>query len=328
MADPSRLALVADIGGTNARFAMADLETLEVGHLAAFQREEHPSLADTAAAYLHGLPVRPRLAALAIAAPVTEATIRFTNSPWSFSRRDLQAQLGLDALLLLNDFEALALSLPHLGRSQLHQIGGGAPLEGAAKAVLGPGTGLGVAGLAWSPAGWVALPGEGGHTSLAVETAEEFAILEGLREGKGRVSTERVLSGPGLADLYRVLAGLRGQPVVPLEPAEVVSRAAMRDDAVAVEALERFVTWAGRFAGDAALFFGARGGIYLGGGISPKILDALTTGRFRAAFEAKGRMSAYLVPIPVYVILAGDAALTGAAAALAARLGPEGRGTA
>ena len=320
----SSLALVADVGGTNARFGIADLDTLEVGRFEVFLGQDHPTLAGAAAAYLDGLDVRPRFGAFAVAAPVTDDTIRFTNSPWTFRLTELRQALGFDELLLLNDFEALALGLPHLGPSDLHRIGGGAPRERAAKAVLGPGTGLGVAGLAWSPAGWVALPGEGGHSTLAVETEREFAILQSLRAGKERVSTERALSGPGLADLYRILAGLRGEKPESLEPAEVVSRALARSDAAAEAALDHFVTWAGRFAGDVALLYGARGGVYLGGGIPPRILGALTTGRFRAAFEAKGRMSAYVAAIPAYVILSGDTALKGAAAALGAALASRG----
>jgi glucokinase len=190
-------------------------------------------------------------------------------------------------------------------------------MERATKTVLGPGTGLGVAGLAWSPAGWQALASEGGHVAFAVEDAREFAMLERLLGGRERLSVERVVSGPGLADVYRVLAELAGrQAPEPLQAPEVVQRALAGCDPVAREALERFATWLARFAGDAALFFGARGGVYIGGGIAPRMVDLLSAGAFRRAFEAKGRMRAYLAPIPAYVILAGDAALRGAAAAL------------
>jgi glucokinase len=173
----------------------------------------------------------------------------------------------------------------------------------------------------WSPAGWVALASEGGHASLAVEDAREFAMLERLVQGRQRLSVEHVVSGPGLAETYRVLAEMAGKPVAPVEAPEVVRRALGGHDPSAQEALERFATWLGRFAGDAALFFGARGGVYIGGGIAPQMVDALSAGACRRAFEAKGRMAAYLGPIPVYVILLGTkAALKGGAAALAARL--------
>ena len=316
----ARTALVADIGGTNARLAVADLATLRVSDAASFRCAESPSLQAVVASYLDGRGERPTAAAVAVAAPVVGDTVRLTNSPWSIVHDELRAAIGVETLLLLNDFEALAHVLPHLGAADLHQIGGGAPAERATKAVLGPGTGLGVAGLAWSPAGWQALPSEGGHAAFAVEDATEFAMLERLLTGRERLSVERVVSGPGLADVYRVLAELQGRPAPPLQAAEVVRRAVAGDDPVAREALDRFATWLGRFAGDAALFFGARGGVYIGGGIAPRMVDVLAAGRFRRAFEAKGRMKAYLAPIPVYVILAADAALKGAAAALAARL--------
>ena len=315
-----RKVLVADIGGTNARLATADVRSLEVTTARSFRCAEYPSLDAVASAYLNGLPERPRAAAVAVAAPVVGDRVQLTNSPWAFVHEDFRVALGLDSLLVLNDFEALAHVLPRLGPSDLHQIGGATPAERATKVVLGPGTGLGVASLAWSPAGWVAMPSEGGHAAFAVEDATEFAMLERLLTGRERLSVERVVSGPGLADIYRVLADLKGRPAPPLQAADVVQRAVGGNDPIASEALDRFATWLGRFAGDAALFFGARGGVYLGGGISPRMLDVLSAGRFRRAFEAKGRMTSYLAPIPVYVILAGDAALKGAAAALAARL--------
>ncbi len=312
-----RMALVADIGGTNARLAVADLATLQVSRAVSFRGAEFPSLEAVVAAFLGGVVERPTAAAFAVAAPVVGATVRLTNSPWAFGRDGLRAAMGVDTLLLLNDFEALAHALPHLGAADLRQIGGGAPIERATKAVLGPGTGLGVAGLAWSPAGWQALPSEGGHIAFAVEDATEFAMLERLLTGRERLSVERVVSGPGLADVYRVLSELQGRSAAPLQAAEVVERAHAGDDPVARQALDRFATWLGRFAGDAALFLGARGGVYIGGGIAPRMVDELSAGPFRRAFEAKGRMSAFLAPIPIYVILAGDAALKGAAAALA-----------
>jgi glucokinase len=313
-----RTALVADIGGTNARLAIADLATLELANPVSLRREGFPSLEAVAESYLKDVAERPRAAAIAVAGPVVGETIKLTNSPWSFRREALRAALGLDQLLVLNDFEALAHALPHLGTSDLRQIGGGAPVERAPKVVLGPGTGLGVAGLVWSPSGWVALASEGGHASLAVKDAREFAMLERLTRQRERLSVEGVVSGPGLAETYQVLAEMAGQPVAPVEAPEVVQRALGGHDANAQEALERFAVWLGRFAGDAALFFGARGGVYIGGGIAPKMVDALSAGAFRHAFEAKGRMTPYLAPIPVYVIMIGTrAALKGAAAALA-----------
>jgi glucokinase len=313
-----RTALVADIGGTNARLAIADLATLELANPVSLRREGFRSLEAVAESYLEDIAERPRVAAIAVAAPVVGDTIKLTNSPWSFQRDQLRAALGLDQLLVLNDFEALAHALPHLSPSDLKQIGGAAPVERAPKVVLGPGTGLGVAGLVWSPSGWVALASEGGHASLAVKDAREFAMLERLTRDRERLSVEGVVSGPGLAQTYQVLADMAGQPVEPVEAPEVVQRALGGGDPFAREALDRFAVWLGRFAGDAALFFGARGGVYIGGGIAPQMVAALSSGAFRHAFEAKGRMTPYLGPVPVYVITIGTrAALKGAAAALA-----------
>lgn len=315
-----RRALVADIGGTNARFAVADLDFLQLSSSASFRCAEFPSLQAVAAAYLDGVAERPIAAAFAVAAPVLGQRVEFTNSSWSFGVEELRTSLGVDNLLVLNDFEALGYALPHLEPFDLHHIGGDTPAERATKVVLGPGTGLGVASLAWSSTGWLAIASEGGHVSFAVEDAREFAMLERLLIGRERLSVERVLSGPGLADIYRVLAQLQGWSVPPLQAAEVVKRALAGEDPIAQETLERFATWLGRFAGDAALFFAARGGVYLGGGIAPRIVNVLSAGPFRQAFEAKGRMASYLVPIPIYVILTGEAVLKGAAAALAARI--------
>jgi glucokinase len=318
-----RIAVVADIGGTNARFAIADLGTLQLSSSASFRCAEFASLQTVAAAYLDAVAERPVAAAFAVAAPVLGERVQFTNSSWSFELEELQRSLGVQNLLVLNDFEALAYALPHLDPSELHRVGGGMPAERATKLVLGPGTGLGVASLAWSSTGWLAMASEGGHASFAVEDAYEFTLFERLLMGRERLSVERVLSGPGLADLYRALAELQGRSGPPLHAAEVVKRALAREDPIAQETLERFATWLGRFAGDAALFFAARGGVYLGGGIAPRIVNVLSAGPFRRAFEAKGRMASYLVPIPIYVILSGEAGVKGAAAAGRALLRPE-----
>lgn len=312
----NRRALVADIGGTNARFAVADLEMLAIEGVREFSCSDFLTLGEVIEAYLRDVRSRPGQAAFAIAAPVVGETIRFTNSPWSCSVDELCRSAQLESVHLLNDFQALALSLPHLGPDELHRIGGGEGTEHGTKVVLGPGTGLGVGGLLWSGSGWVPITSEGGHVTFAVEDARELAIIEVLRGDRERVSAERILSGPGLAELYVAVASVNGRPFETLEPSEVAQRALTGSDDIAVEALDLFVSWLGRFAGDAALLFGALGGVYLGGGIPRKILGRLTTGAFHRAFGAKGRMGLYLASVPVYVILAEFAALTGAAAFL------------
>jgi glucokinase len=313
--------IVADIGGTNARFAVADLATLELSRISHILCATHPTFTSAFCAYLTELSEPPEHAAIAVAAPVLGEEIHLTNSPWSFTKHEICRTAGLKDLVVLNDFEALALSLPHLAGAELQQIGGGAPEPQTPKIVLGPGTGLGVAGLVWSGERWIAVAGEGGHTSLGAHDERDLALLERLRQGRSHLSIERVLSGPGLANLYQAIAVSHGESPEELQPNDVLVRGLSGEDGTAVEALDVFIAWLGRFAGDAALLFGARGGVYLGGGIAPKIVPALSSGAFRAAFEEKGRMTAYLAPIPVYVVLADFATLKGAAEALRIRLG-------
>ena len=313
-------AVVADIGATNARFAVADLATLELTDVQHGPCVEHATLHAAMAAYLAGLADAPRHAVLAVAGPVTQEDISLTNLSRSFGKSEFCRACGFDGLLVLNDFEALSHVLPHLAAHELQRIGGVVAVEHAPKLVLGLGTGLGVAGLAWSGDGWTAMPGEGGHMSLGADNARELDLIERLRQGRDHVSAERALSGPGLADLYQAVAASRGEIAEPLAPNDVVTRGLSGDDATAAETLDLFVAWLGRFAGDAALLLGARGGVYIGGGIAPKILPLLTSGAFRQAFEAKGRMQAFLAPIPIYVILDEFAALKGAASAFRAAL--------
>jgi glucokinase len=313
---PEASVLVADIGGTNARFALADLATLTLSEVHQVRCANHPNLGDALHDYVGRLQAVPERGAIAVAAPVTGGEVSLTNSPWAFSKAELRRKAGMHQLHVLNDFEALALSLPYLARSELHQIGGEAPVEGAAKAVLGPGTGMGVAGLVRSGERWIALPGEGGHVSLGARDAQELALLERIRKGRDHLSAERVLSGPGLAELYQAVAASLGLGAAELEPHDVLVKGSSGEDEIAAKALDLFVTWLGRFAGDMALLIGARGGVYLGGGIVPKIVGKLSAGTFREAFEDKGRMGAYLAPVPVYVITAEFATLKGAAATL------------
>jgi glucokinase len=310
-------ALVADVGGTNARFALADLATLELSACRQIRCADHASLELALAAYLATLPARPSRAAIAVAAPVTSDTVKLTNAPWSFSRGELCRATGLDEVMLLNDFGALAFSLPHLAGDEILKIGGGEPAEHATKLVLGPGTGLGVASLVWSGQGFVAVAGEGGHVTLGASDEAELQLLERVRKGRDHLSAERVLSGPGIAELHRAVAASHGEDEGELQPNDVLERG-LEGDPLAAEVLDIFAKLLGRVAGDAALLLGARGGVYLGGGIAPKIAPVLAAGPFRSAFEHKGRMTAYLEPIPVYVILAEFATLKGAAAALRA----------
>jgi glucokinase len=316
-----RNALVADIGGTNARFAVIDIDTLELSNIKHFLCLEHPSLVDAAMAYLRGLSIAPRYGAVAVAAPIHGELISLTNSSWRCSRAQLRDAIAIEDLLVLNDFQALALSLPHLQGSALRQIGGVGIISHEPKVVLGPGTGLGVAALVWGGDEWIAISTEGGHASLAAQTPLQQEIAYKLAAGRDRLSAERVLSGPGLADLYIFVAEIENVRAERLIPNEVINQGLDNSDPIAVKALQLFTGWLGAFAGDAALLWGARGGVYLGGGIAPRIAELICTGSFRDAFEAKGRMQSYLAEIPIYIILAESAALKGAGVALRQSMG-------
>ena len=308
----SRL-LVADVGGTNARFAIADLETLALSDIEEFQCARHSSLAEAMRAYLDRLDDPPAEAAIAVAGPVVDERVSLTNSAWSFTKAELCSRTGLNSVLVLNDIQALALSISSLDGSELHRIGGREADPRATKLVLAAGTGIGASALVWTGARWLAVPGEGGHISFAAYTKRERDVIDVLYADQPHVPVDRVVSGPGLANLYRAIAKLDGAEAEPLLPNDVLTRGLSRSDAIAEEALALFIAWLGRFAGDAALMVGARGGVYIGGGLAPRMVDALSTGLFRRSFDEKGQMKGFLEPIPVYVILAKFAALKGAA---------------
>lgn len=310
--------LVADIGGTNTRFAMAGDDPRQLDAVASFPTADFGSFAEAFRHYLDRVGAPPvEEAAIAIATPVTGDVVSMTNHPWCFSIETTRLQLGLRRLLVLNDFAALAMSLPMLRPEELRQIGGGEPDPGGAKAAIGPGTGLGVSGLV--PLGngrWQALAGEGGHVTVAAAGAREAEILEVCRQMYEHVSAERVLSGAGLQNIYAAIRRLGSRPADALPAAEISGRGMRGDDADCAEALRIFCGLLGCVAGNLALTLGARGGLYIGGGIVPRLGDYFAASEFRARFEAKGRMQSYLAPIPAYVILAENPALRGAAAAL------------
>lgn len=329
--------LLGDVGGTNARFGWQSHEGAAIEQVEVLPCEQYVTLGDAVQAYLESnLQARslgrPACAAIGIATPVLGDWLAMTNHPWQFSVRALREQLGLERLLMLNDFTALALALPQLGDQAKRQIGGGAPVAGANIALLGPGTGLGVSGLVHDVSANLLLPiaGEGGHVTLAASNALEFAVIEILQARYGHVSAERVLSGGGLVNLYGALAQLRGRATEPLMPAQIMQRAqgsaslepgtaaGPASDPIAVEALNLFCGFLGQVAGDLALTLGARGGVYLGGGIVPRMGRGFEQSPFRARFEAKGRYGAYLQAIPVWLIDSPmPPALIGAAQALA-----------
>lgn len=310
--------LIGDIGGTNARFAMVLAPGAEISHIRTLACADYPGgIADAIEAYLklEAVPA-PKNAAMGIANPVTGDAIRLTNNDWAFSTEEVRCRLGLDRLLFVNDFTALALSLPHLHHNERRQIGGGSAVEGAAIAVIGPGTGLGVSGLIPQKGRYSALEGEGGHTTLAAQTPEEFAVIMQILKTHTHCSAERVLSGPGLQTLYRALAEVRGVAVKDITSPEISSLGVSGEDPVCTDTLKMFCALLGSEAGNLALTLGSFGGVFIGGGIVPRLGSFFDASDFRARFEAKGRFSGYLAKIPTFVITAAYPALTGAAAAL------------
>ncbi|MDL5031797.1 glucokinase [Pelomonas sp. APW6] len=316
--------LLGDIGGTHARFAWMDKPGAPLSHVQTYRCAEHPTLGDAIQRYLNDRdPARPAACALGIANPVTGDEVRMTNHHWAFSITALQKELALQRLEVINDFTALALSLPSLGGADLQDLGGVRPAPEvlaqpqAPLALLGAGTGLGVSGLIPSAQGLVPLAGEGGHATLCAMDDEEDAVLALLRRSFGHVSAERALSGPGLLNLYRASARWLGLPeAAGMQPEQVLPRA-RAGDAVCQRAVDLFCRFLGSTAGNLALTLGATGGVYIGGGIAPRMLPELRASRFRERFEGKGRLQALLAPIPCFVISSPTSpALLGAARAL------------
>lgn len=320
---PGTLCLVADIGGTNARFAIARLQPV-AGDFGCTDLEEARNYlvrdfatpADALKAYVQALPAdrRPRFAVLAVAGTVTGDQVLFTNNHWSFSIAAMTTLLGVDTLHVVNDFAAVAWALPWLAPEDMQAIG--IPVrrdvEGV-RVVLGPGTGLGLAAIKSLPEGYTVLETEGGHVSFAPRNDDEMFLLSFLGKRYGRVSYERLLCGEGLVNIYDARCARAG-----IEPAlrlpEQVSRAAHDGDAAAAAATRDFCSIFGAFAGDAALMYGAWGGVYLAGGLLPHVFDATGGAIFRASFEDKGRFAPLLRNTPTIRILRSDVGNLGAAA--------------
>ncbi len=310
--------LLGDIGGTNARWAWQATPGSALGPVASYPSARFESVQRVIEQFLqdHRLP-RPARVAFGIATPVTGDRVAMTNHPWAFSITALEAALGVERCLVLNDFAALAAALPSLTPDDLRRVGGGDAVPGAPRAVLGAGTGLGVASLVFDAGGRaITVPGEGGHVTLAAGTAREAAVLAQLRQRFDHVSAERALSGPGLVNLYRAVCALDARDAADLEPADVSTRGLAGDDPACVEALQLFAAFLGSVAGNLALTLGARGGIFLGGGVVPRLGTAFDALPFRRAFEDKGRFRGYLERIPTVVITASAPALHGATNAL------------
>ena len=310
----TELALVGDIGGTNSRFGLVEKGSTTVTRVEAVKNDGFSGLEAAASHYLKNQGVTSlRSAAVAVAAPVDRDVIRLTNRNWSFSVASLKAATNSAHFRLLNDYEALALALPHIEPEDLAQIGGNALAKPAMKVVLGPGTGLGMAMLAPLPqGGWTALPGEGGQITLPVVTKEEMSLRDAMVGAGNFCEVEWVLTGPGLYLLYKIIAGTPKLKT----PEEVLQAAIAAADASAMKALEHFITFLARLSGDFAMGLQAHGGVYLAGGIAPSIVQQLRSGNFRQVFDDHGRIANVIHNIPVYVIMDKFPAFKGCVAAL------------
>ena len=303
--------LLADIGGTNARFAVLAGGT--VGMVAHMAVRKFGGFREALGAYLGGLPEVDRIggAILAAAGVVQNGRCALTNSSWVIDADELRAAHGFSTVRLINDFEAVGWALPVLSRDQLLQIGGGEPVAGAPLAALGPGTGLGMAVSIPHATGHLVLSSEGGHSTMPGSSSREDAVIARLRQRFGHVSAEHVLSGRGLENLYEALAALDNLALPPRAAAEITRAGIEGTCPTSRAAVDMFCAMLGTVAGNLALTLGARGGIFIGGGILRHMPDYLVRSPFRACFQDKGRLGKYLEPIPAYLILDEDAAFAG-----------------
>ncbi len=308
--------LIADIGGTNTRCAIVD----DDGNVVATQTFDNANFRNLQAVFSRYLDDKkevgaPERAALAIAAPVLGDRVQMVNASWEFSQADLRADLGLTALTVVNDFEALARSVPMLDDAGLTQIGGGEPVEGAPVAVLGPGTGFGMSALIPAGNDWATVSGEGGHATIAASTEIENAVVSFVRSRNGHCSAEDLLSGPGLRRIYEALAAIGNETPKYSTPAEITD-AAQVGDALAQATQKIFFSLLGTTAGNLALTVNAFGGVFIGGGIVPRLIPLLMESDFRLRFEDKGDYRDYMKPIPTFVITDPHPAFAGLRAIL------------
>jgi len=319
----SHLAVVGDVGGTHARFGLADLARaeLEIEQPQTLLCADYESGHAALTAYLDrlGVSALPGAVAIAVAGPVVEGAMSFTNMSWTLSEEGLKA-FGFRQAALINDYGALALAAPHLSPADWRTVGPDLPTSDlmtshSSVAVLGAGTGFGASLLARDGRGQAIVSTEGGHIAFAPNDEIEIQVLQILARAFGRVSVERILSGPGLVNLHRALCEISGVQTSCASAADI-SASAMAGEKIAMETLERFCAIYGAVAGDFALSYGAQGGVYLAGGIAPRLLDILRNGAFRRRFEAKGRFRDYVGAIPTRVVTHPYLALLGAAYAL------------
>lgn len=304
--------LIGDIGGTNARFSIVPDARSEPTLLTSVKTADFKTIDEAIkSAVLDQTTLPPVSAILAVAGPIETDEIPLTNCDWVVKPKEMLANLGLKDVVVINDFEAQALAIATLGSDNRETIGPQRPDMMASRVVLGPGTGLGVAGLVHARNMWFPVPGEGGHVDIGPRSARDYQVFPHLDTIEGRVAGEQILCGRGLVNLYRAICLADGITPAFSDPADVTAKGLSGEDVQAQETLSLFSTYLGRIAGDMALIFMARGGVYLAGGISQKIIPALRLPEFRAAFEDKAPHKALMRSIPTYVVTHPQAALAG-----------------
>jgi glucokinase len=317
----TKYALVGDVGGTNARLALCNVENGDITQAKTYSGLDFPSLEAVVVHYLKEHDASVTDGCIAIACPITGDWVAMTNHTWEFSIAEMKKNLGFDHLEIINDFTAVSMAIPMIKEEHLIKFGGGEPVQGKPVAVYGAGTGLGVAHLVHVDKRWVSLPGEGGHVDFAPNSEEEGIILEELRAEIGHVSAERVLSGPGLVNFYRAIVKSDGREPERYEPKDITERALNDSCTDCKRALSLFCVVLGRFGGNLALTLGCFGGVYIAGGIVPRFLEFFRASGFRGGFEDKGRFRDYVKDIPVYLIVHDQPGLLGAGAHLRQTLG-------
>lgn len=306
--------LIGDIGGTNARFGLLAAPDAAIRKFPSVATADFPDVEKAIESVLAHSDLRPRSAILDLAGPVAGDAVSLTNVDWVIRPAEALPRLGLQDMILLNDFEAQALSLTALEPADLTPLGAVADGGAGAKVVLGPGTGLGVGALIEAGGLWTPVPGEGGHVAFGPAEADEFPVWAAMEPEHGRISAEAILCGRGLLRLYKAVAAADGAVADAGGPAEITQAALAGSDPLAVKTLSLWSRLLGRLAGDLALTFMARGGVYVGGGIPPRILPFLLEGEFRRAFEAKAPHQGVMAGIPTFVITGDSPALAGLAA--------------
>ena len=307
--------LMGDIGGTNARFSIQSDAHAAPKPFPSMHAADYATIDDAIReGVLSKTAIKPRSAILAVAGPINGDEIPLTNSDWVVRPNTMITDLGMEDVLIINDFEAQALAIANLSGDGRELIGSAQDGLLASRAVLGPGTGLGVAGLIHAQHSWIPAPGEGGHIDIGPRSKRDLQIWPHLEAIEGRISAEQIICGRGLQNLYQALCHVEGVEPTLKEPADITNHGLAATDPIAEETLTLFVTYLGRLAGDIALLFMARGGVYLSGGISQKIIPALKKPEFRAAFEDKAPHSAMMRSIPTYVVTHPLAALEGLSA--------------